>query len=128
MLHATVNPGAQLRIPWRNDFNALAYVLEGRGTVGSDASPIRMGQAAVFGAGGALTITADAEQDSKSPNLEIMILGGQPIGEPVAWYGPFVMNTQDELHQAVADYHAGKMGVIPADHHVPHTDDNASED
>ncbi len=111
-----------------NDFNALAYVLEGRGSVGSDANPIGMGQAAVFGAGDALTIAASVGQDSKSPNLEVMILGGQPIGEPVAWYGPFVMNTQNELHQAVADYHVGKMGVIPADHYMPHTDDNASEE
>jgi redox-sensitive bicupin YhaK (pirin superfamily) len=116
MLHATISPGAQLSLPWRADFNALAYVLNGHGTVGPDHRPLRSGQLAVFGAGDLLTITADQQQESRSPQLDVLILGGQPIREPVAWYGPFVMNTKAELAQAFEDFNAGRMGKVPATH------------
>ena len=112
-IHTTVAPGARLHIPWREDFNGLAYVLSGRGTVGPDRRPIREGQLAVFGAGGALEITADDRQDSRSPSLEVVLLGGRPIREPVAAYGPFVMNTREELVTAFEDFQAGRLGVIP---------------
>jgi redox-sensitive bicupin YhaK (pirin superfamily) len=116
MVHASISPGAELVVPWPADFNALAYVLSGRGTVGTDKRPIEMGQLAVFGAGDALTVAAAPTQESRSPTLEVLVLGGRPIGEPVAWYGPFVMNTRAELQQAVDDFQAGRMGTIPADH------------
>jgi len=119
-IHATVSPGAQVELPWNPEYNALAYVLAGNGTVGPNRNAIHLGQTAVFGNGDSLVFTADEEQDSKSPDLEILLLGGKPIREPVAWYGPFVMNTQEELQQAFADYHAGKLGVIPPDV-IPHT-------
>jgi quercetin 2,3-dioxygenase len=116
MTHVTVSPGARLELPWSRDHNALVYVLSGRGTVGTDARPIGSGQLAVFGPGDALTITADATQDSRTPAFDVLVLGGRPIREEVAWYGPFVMNTQDELRQAFADFRAGRMGAIPATH------------
>lgn len=112
--HATLTPGARLELGWRQDFSALAYVLSGRGTAGESDRPIREGQLAVFGSGDALSVAASAQQDSKTPNLEVLLLGGLPIGEPTVFYGPFVMNTHDEIVQAIADYRAGKMGVIPA--------------
>ena len=112
--HASISPGARLHLPWRPDFNAMAYVLSGSGSAGPAGVPIREGQLAVFGAGDALTVTADAAQDSRSPNLEVLLLGGRPIREPVVFYGPFVMNTRDEIEQAIQDYHAGRMGAIPA--------------
>ena len=115
MVHATITPGASITLPWRRDFNALAYVLNGRGTVGADARPIRTGQAAVFGAGGSLTIAADATQEGRHPAMDVVLLGGEPICEPLAWYGPFVMNSQRELMQAVDDYQHGRLGVIPPD-------------
>jgi quercetin 2,3-dioxygenase len=114
LAHVTLSPGAQLVLPWRPDFNALVYALSGTGTAGTSGSRFGMGQLVVFGAGDAITVTADVEQDSHTPNLDVLFIGGQPIREPVAQYGPFVMNSADELKQAFEDYRAGKLGVIPA--------------
>jgi redox-sensitive bicupin YhaK (pirin superfamily) len=114
LVHATVSPGAQVRLPWRADFNALGYVLAGAGTVGAERRPVKAGQLAVFGFGESLTAAADARPDGPSETLDILLLGGEPIREPVATYGPFVMNTQDELTQAFQDYQAGRLGSIPA--------------
>jgi redox-sensitive bicupin YhaK (pirin superfamily) len=118
-VHATLSPGARLSLPWRSDFNALLYVLNGEGTVGPDGTPIRMGQLAVFGAGDVLTVAAAPRQESRSPTMDVLILGGRPIREPVAWMGPFVMNTREEVIQAFADYQAGRLGTIPAVHNAP---------
>jgi quercetin 2,3-dioxygenase len=117
MIHATMTPGANLHLPWRADFNALAYVLGGKGTVGAEARPIESGQLALFGAGDAVTLTAADRQEARSPNLDVLVLGGLPIREPVAWAGPFVMNTRSELVQAYEDYQAGRLGSIPAHGH-----------
>jgi hypothetical protein len=51
--------------------------------------------------------------------LEVLVLGGQPIGEPIAWMGPFVMNTKAEIEQAVDDFQAGRLGQVPAVHQAP---------
>jgi redox-sensitive bicupin YhaK (pirin superfamily) len=115
LLHATLAPGAQLQLPWRRDFNALVYVLAGHGSVGSERRPVRLGQLAVFGPGDVVTVSADAGQESRSPQLDVLMLGGLPIREPVAAYGPFVMNTRQELIQAFEDYQAGRLGTIPAE-------------
>ncbi|MFD9610064.1 pirin family protein [Streptomyces sp. NPDC059083] len=116
MIHATLRPGAEISLPWREDFNGLAYVLAGRGTVGTDRRPVHTGQTAVFGKGGVLTVRADEKQDGNTPDLEVVLLGGQPIREPMAHYGPFVMNTQAELRQAFEDFQAGRLGTVPAVH------------
>jgi hypothetical protein len=115
MIHATLAPGARVRLPWRTDFNALAYVLGGRGSVGAEGRPIRSGQLALYGGGDVMTLAADSTQESRSPSLDVLILGGKPIGEPVAWMGPFVMNTHAELAQAYDDFQRGRLGVIPAE-------------
>jgi redox-sensitive bicupin YhaK (pirin superfamily) len=116
LAHATLSPGARLVLPWQRDFNALVYVLSGRGSAGAEARPISSGQLVAYGPGDVITVSADQAQESRSPYLDVLILGGRPIGEPVAWYGPFVMNTHAEIAQALADFKAGKMGAIPADH------------
>jgi quercetin 2,3-dioxygenase len=120
MVHATLAPGSSLTLPWRPEFNALGYVLAGHGTVGPSHAKVQTGQLAVFGAGGSITITADASQDDRhAAGLDILLLGGQPIREPIAWAGPFVMNTEAEVRQAFVDFQAGKLGTIPAVHGAP---------
>jgi redox-sensitive bicupin YhaK (pirin superfamily) len=116
MLHATVSPGATMTLPWRNEFNSLVYVLAGTGTVGEDRRPIHTGQLAVLGDGDTLVVGGGTAQESRSPNLEVLVLGGRPIREPVYAYGPFVMNTKDEVAQAFEDYQAGRLGTVPPDH------------
>jgi redox-sensitive bicupin YhaK (pirin superfamily) len=112
-VHATLTPGAELVLPWRPDFNALVYGLSGRGTVGAERLPFEGGQLAVYGDGDTVTIAADRSQDNRTPALDVLVLGGRPIREPVAQYGPFVMNTRAELVQAFEDFQAGRMGVVP---------------
>lgn len=120
LAHATISPGAELTLPWPAEFNALVYVLSGAGSVGPDHTPIQSGQLAVHGSGDTVTLRANAGQDTRTQALDALLLGGRPIGEPVAQYGPFVMNNRQELAQAVADYQAGRLGVIPADALMPH--------
>jgi redox-sensitive bicupin YhaK (pirin superfamily) len=116
LLHVTLLPGGQLLLPWNAQYNALTYVLAGSGTVGIDQRPIAEGQMAVHEDGDFLVLSSNASQDSRTHAFEVLILGGEPIGEPVATYGPFVMNTRAELQQAFEDYEAGRLGQIPADH------------
>jgi hypothetical protein len=113
----TLSPGARLLLPWPEAYNGLVYALNGQGTVGPDQRPIHGGQLAVFGSSGqALAISADKVQESRSPELDVLVLGGRPIREPVATYGPFVMNTREELAQAFEDFQAGRLGRVPAEH------------
>jgi redox-sensitive bicupin YhaK (pirin superfamily) len=116
LVHATVEPGAELVLPWPRDFNALVYALSGTGSVGPEARPLHAAQLAVSGAGDALVVRADARQESRHPALDILILGGRPIGEPVYAHGPFVMNTRAEIIEAFEDFEAGKLGTVPTDH------------
>jgi len=115
MLHATVAPGASASLPWSPEFNALAYVLSGDGYAGAERRPVRTGQLIVFGqSGDAVTVAAADAQESRHDALEVLLLGGRPIREPVAWGGPFVMNTKLEVYQAFEDFQAGRLGTVPA--------------
>jgi len=112
--HATLAPGARLRTAWRPDFNALVYVVSGSGSIGTERRPIHEGQIAVLGPGEAIELRADPTQDAPNASgMYALLLGGLPIREQIAWYGPFVMNTREELVQAVEDYQSGRMGSIP---------------
>jgi redox-sensitive bicupin YhaK (pirin superfamily) len=115
MIHASVSPGAQLTLPWRADFNALAYGLAGQGTAGPDGQPFRMGQTVVFGGGDRVTLRADETQQQRGANFEVVLLGGLPIREPMFHYGPFVMNSDRELAQAFEDFRTGRLGTVPAE-------------
>ncbi|MCK9900535.1 pirin [Parafrankia colletiae] len=112
--HASVSAGARLDVPWNRDFNALAYVLTGRGYAGAERRPVEAHQLVVFGPGDAVTVGAADRQPEDSPNLEILLLGGLPLREPIAHYGPFLMNSREQIVQAIEDYNAGRMGLVPA--------------
>ncbi len=116
LVHASLLPGSHLVLPWNPQFNALTYVLAGQGSVGTEHHAIGVGQMAVHVDGDVLVLSANDQQDSRTRAFEVLILGGEAIGEPVAAYGPFVMNTKAELQQAFEDYQAGRLGQIPADH------------
>lgn len=95
-----------MTVPWNPRYNAIAYVLAGAGTVGEERRPVRMGQTTVFGSGDTLTVAAS---DGPEP-LEVFLLGGEPIRQPIAMAGPFVMNTKAEVLQAFEDFQAGRFG------------------
>ncbi|MHB8328032.1 MAG: pirin family protein, partial [Acidimicrobiales bacterium] len=115
MVHATVSPGAELVLPWETSFNALVYVLAGSGTVAGTDRPITSGQLVVLGPGATVAVAGGAAQDSRRAPLEVLVLGGRPIGEPVVAYGPFVMSTRAEIVQAFEDYDKGVIGTVPAE-------------
>ncbi len=120
LAHATIESGARLNIPWRRGFNSLVYVLSGHGSAGPAGHPIRQGQLAVLGPGDRITVAARPARDSfRVTALDALILGGQPIREPVFHYGPFVMNTRAEVIEALQDYQAGKFGSIPPNALMP---------
>ena len=114
--HVTLAPDAELSVPWRPDFSAFAFVLTGRGSAGDERRPLEADQLAVFGRGERLAVTAAG---GRSEPLELLLFGGLPIRAPIVHYGPFVMNTQEEIRQAIADVRAGRLGTIPADHLAP---------
>lgn len=120
MAHASIEPGAELDLRWHRDYNALVYVLAGRGAVGPLGHPIGAGQLAVLGPGDRIRVVADRSQDSAHPAMEVLLLGGRPIREPVFHYGPFVMNSKAEVIQALEDYQRGTFGQIPPNALMPH--------
>jgi redox-sensitive bicupin YhaK (pirin superfamily) len=123
LMHLSVSPGALVELPWNPAFNALAYVLAGSGRVGSEGRPVQAGQLTSFGPGEWIALRADDALDSRTDYLEVLVLGGQPIGEPVEHYGPFVMNTRDEIAQALEDFEAGRLGTVPPNALMPHVPD-----
>ena len=102
--HWRLRAGASLKLSYPPDQRIGIYVFRGEATLCGRA--LKAGQLGVLGEGEAFMIEAD------SP-AEFLLLGGTPIGEPIAWSGPFVMNTEAELHEAYADFRAGRMGKIP---------------
>jgi redox-sensitive bicupin YhaK (pirin superfamily) len=112
--HATISPGAELTVPWNPSFNAMVYVLTGQGYAGESARPVGDHDLVLFGAGDTITVRAADRQEGDADALDVLLLGGLPIREPIAHYGPFVMNTREEIIQAVEDFNAGRMGTVPA--------------
>ncbi|MBV9263605.1 MAG: pirin family protein [Candidatus Eremiobacteraeota bacterium] len=112
--HATIAPGAQAKFPWNPAFSAMAYVLTGSGYAGAENRPVGEHDLIVFGHGDYLVVRAADRPANDAAALDVLLLGGLPIREPIAHYGPFVMNTREEIVQALDDFRRGRLGVIPA--------------
>ena len=109
-LHFTLRPGARITQPVPNEYNAFAYVIGGEGEFGPNTHSATRGQMVIFAPDGdGVSIAAPA--GARSP-LEVLLIAGAPLGEPIARYGPFVMNTEAEIYQAIQDYRSGRMGSI----------------
>jgi redox-sensitive bicupin YhaK (pirin superfamily) len=105
----TLAPGADVTVPLSAEHQAFVYVFAGSARVGGGSSPATDGQLALLGPGEAVRLRAD---EHASGPARLLLLAGVPIGQPVARYGPFVMNTPREIEQAVLDYQSGRMGEI----------------
>jgi len=105
----TLEPGARVEHPLAEAHNAFVYVFDGRARVGAEARELAEGQLALLGAGTGVTLSVAADA---ARGARLLLLSGQPLGEPVARYGPFVMNTEAEILQAITDYQAGRLGEI----------------
>jgi redox-sensitive bicupin YhaK (pirin superfamily) len=110
MLHFTVKPGGSLVQSVPAEQSGLVYVFKGTALIGADQRSVAEGQAALLGSGDSVAISVAA--DAAGP-AEILLLSGRPLHEPVARYGPFVMNTREEIEQAFRDYQSGRFGLIP---------------
>jgi quercetin 2,3-dioxygenase len=109
-LHYRIKPGGVVNQQVPHDYNAFAYVVDGAGSFGVEGERGRDGQMIMFAPDGdALRIENPADA---SLTLEVLIIAGVPLNEPIARYGPFVMNTEAEIHQAFEDYRRGRMGAI----------------
>ena len=109
-LHFTVKPGGTVIQDIPQNYNAFAYVANGDVLFGTEQKITKKEQAVFFQNDGTKVIFS-ASSDSDLPS-DILLLAGMPLGEPVKRYGPFVMNTDEELQQAIDDYSNGKMGKI----------------
>jgi hypothetical protein len=109
-LHFTLQPGAKFAQPVAQDFNALAYVVGGGGLFGADEKRAQREQVVLFANDGN-EILLKVPDNASSP-LDVLLIAGAPLNEPVARYGPFVMNTKEEIYQALDDFRTGKMGKI----------------
>ncbi|WP_118185772.1 pirin family protein [Paraburkholderia phosphatilytica] len=105
--HFTLQPGARIVHPVPRDYRVFAYALAGTGHYGDEREAIGAQRMVVFNDDGD-TVTLEAGDEP----LDVLLFGGVPLKEPVVRYGPFVMNTEAEIRQAVVDYQAGRMGEI----------------
>jgi len=105
-LDVRLDEGAQVVLDIPSAQSAFVYVFGGALVTGAQERTVADGDMALLTAGDTLTLRATAA------NTRALVLAGEPLREPVARYGPFVMNTREEIHQAFADYQSGRFGRI----------------
>ena len=108
-VHFALQPKSEIEQPVPTEYNAFGYVVNGQGLFGSNRKTVTGGQMAIFSAG---ADTISIKNDSNDLPLEVLLVAGVPLNEPVARYGPFVMNEPSEINQAIEDYKSGRMGKI----------------
>jgi redox-sensitive bicupin YhaK (pirin superfamily) len=108
-LHFTIRPGGAITQPIPDNFNALVYVIRGELHAGDAGRTVREGQLARFGGGDAVRLAVDEQAGEPA---DLLLLAGQPLNEPVERYGPFVMNTRQQIVQAIRDFNEGRLGKI----------------
>jgi redox-sensitive bicupin YhaK (pirin superfamily) len=109
-LHFTLQPGSEVIQPVPSSFNAFAYVVKGEGHFGRNHKVAQRGQMVTFSKDGGTVLIKNSP--SESGQLDVLLVAGIPLNEPVVRYGPFVMNKPEEITQAIEDYRNGKMGRI----------------
>ena len=109
-LHFQLKPGGSVTQPVPRNYNGFAYVIKGEGKFGADDERATDGQMVLLSQDGD-EVRIENSPDAKT-TLEVLRIAGSPLNEPVARYGPFVMNTREEIYQAIEDYQRGKMGEI----------------
>jgi redox-sensitive bicupin YhaK (pirin superfamily) len=109
-LHSRIAPGGAVTQPVPDAYNGFAYIVEGEGLFGANSESAGDGQMVMFSQDGD-EVRIENPADAKT-TLEVLLIAGVPLNEPVARYGPFVMNTPAEIHQAIEDYRLGRMGAI----------------
>jgi quercetin 2,3-dioxygenase len=109
-LHFTLNPGSEIIHHIQSNYNAFVYVISGEGTFGNDEKYAKRGNVIIFNNDGE-NIEIKSSKDANEP-LQFLFIAGVPLNEPIARYGPFVMNTKQEVYQAMDDYRNGKLGII----------------
>jgi len=109
-LHYQIKPGGATVQKVPGDYNAFAYVVDGAGLFGAERERAADGQMVLF-AQDSDAVRIENPADATT-TLDVLLIAGVPLNEPVARYGPFVMNTEVEIRQAIEDYQMGRMGAI----------------
>jgi quercetin 2,3-dioxygenase len=109
-LHYRIKPGGSVTQPVPRAYNGFAYVIEGQGNFGTENEHAEDGQMVLFAQDGDEVLIKNPADANEA--LEVLLIAGLPLNEPVTRYGPFVMNTREEIYQAIEDYRLGKMGEI----------------
>jgi hypothetical protein len=109
-LHFSISPGAQITHSLQRDYTAFAYIISGEGLFGSNETQVKRGNVVIFKRNGS-SIPIKSSTNNTEP-LQFLLIAGISLNEPIARYGPFVMNTKQEIYQAIEDYRNGKLGTI----------------